>query len=403
MSKVVFLHPDLGIGGAERAVIDAALALKSRGHSVEFLTAHHDPTHCFSETKDGTFKITTVGDWLPRSIFGRFKAMCAYIRMIFAAFYLVFISDLSKDVDLIFCDQISACIPLLKFSKAKILFYCHFPDMLLTQRTSFLKKLYRRPIDWLEEKTTGMADCVLVNSKFTAGVFHDTFKSLSHIQPQVLYPIPDFSAFDKPIDDPTDDLIPSNKSLILLSINRYERKKNLPVAIQAFGKIKEKYPDNQTIHLIMAGGYDNRVTENVEHYQELKRLAKTLNLEDCVTFLRSFSDSQKRTLLKYSTCLIYTPDKEHFGIVPIEAMFMECPVIAVKSGGPLETVADGETGFLCSPTADDFAKAIENFVKKPEMAKSFGKAGKRRVLEKFSFAQFTEILNSIVQKLISTN
>ena len=42
MVRVAFLHPDLGIGGAERLVVDAALALKSRGHEVTFVTAHHD-------------------------------------------------------------------------------------------------------------------------------------------------------------------------------------------------------------------------------------------------------------------------------------------------------------------------------------------------------------------------
>lgn len=52
MARVVFLHPDLGIGGAERLVVDAAVALKSQGCDVQIWTAHHDPTHCFSETLD---------------------------------------------------------------------------------------------------------------------------------------------------------------------------------------------------------------------------------------------------------------------------------------------------------------------------------------------------------------
>ena len=52
------------------------------------------------------------------------------------------------------------------FSK-KIVFYCHFPDQLLTERSTTLKALYRVPIDWLEEKTTAMADKILVNSHFT--------------------------------------------------------------------------------------------------------------------------------------------------------------------------------------------------------------------------------------------
>ncbi|ESP03610.1 hypothetical protein LOTGIDRAFT_224255 [Lottia gigantea] len=401
MTKIVFLHPDLGIGGAERAVIDAALALKGKGHSVEFVTSHHDPNHCFPETTDGSFKVTSVGDWLPRSIFGKFAALCAYIRMIYAAIYLVLFSDISKDVDLFFCDQISACIPFLKLhSKAKILFYCHFPDMLLTQRKSFMKKLYRGPIDWFEEITTGMADTILVNSNFTAGIFHETFKSLSNITPQVLYPVPDCEIFDKPVDQPTDDLIPSNKSLIFTSINRYERKKNLPLAIKAFAKVRENHADNKDIHLIMAGGYDERVTENVEHYQELKQLVKDYHLDNDVSFHRSLSDAKKQTLLKYSTCLLYTPDKEHFGIVPIEAMGMQCPVIAVNSGGPLETIEDGKTGFLCEPIPEKFAKAMEFFVNNPEKSQIFGKSGKERVLSKFSFNQFSGTLNGIVSNII---
>lgn len=44
--------------------------------------------------------------------------------------------------------------------RKKVLFYCHFPDQLLTQRQSVLKRLYRAPLDWLEERTTGMADMV---------------------------------------------------------------------------------------------------------------------------------------------------------------------------------------------------------------------------------------------------
>ncbi len=35
MARVVFLHPDLGIGGAERLVLDAALALQAKGHQVK--------------------------------------------------------------------------------------------------------------------------------------------------------------------------------------------------------------------------------------------------------------------------------------------------------------------------------------------------------------------------------
>ncbi|GAV04360.1 hypothetical protein RvY_14648 [Ramazzottius varieornatus] len=40
---VVFVHPDLGIGGAQRLIVDAAVALQTKGHNVRIVTSHHDP------------------------------------------------------------------------------------------------------------------------------------------------------------------------------------------------------------------------------------------------------------------------------------------------------------------------------------------------------------------------
>ena len=51
--NVVFLHPDLGLGGAERLIVDAAAELAARGHVVKIVTAHHDPSRCFDETLSG--------------------------------------------------------------------------------------------------------------------------------------------------------------------------------------------------------------------------------------------------------------------------------------------------------------------------------------------------------------
>ena len=51
-------------------------------------------------------------------------------------------------------------------------------------------------------------------------------------------------------------------------------------------------------------------------------------------------------LLTNCSILLYTPAGEHFGIVPLEAMYCGTPVLAVNSGGPLETVDHGVTGWL---------------------------------------------------------
>ena len=124
-----------------------------------------------------------------------------------------------------------------------------------------------------------------------------------------------------------------------LSINRYERKKNIGLAIRAFARL-----GSVRARLVVAGGYDSRVPENVEHHAELVELARELGVADRTVFLRSPSDQEKVWLLRSSWCLVYTPAGEHFGIVPLEAMYCSTPVIAVNSGGPTETVVHEQTG-----------------------------------------------------------
>ncbi|RXG73372.1 Alpha-1,3/1,6-mannosyltransferase ALG2 [Armadillidium vulgare] len=316
MVRVLFVHPDLGIGGAERLVIDAALALKKKGHEVSFITAHHDPNHCFPETVDGSLDVVCVGDWLPSFILQ------------------------TLDYEVIFVDQISICIPVLRFKKtAKILFYCHYPDQLLTDRKSVMKKFYRFFLDKMEEITTRNADVILVNSKFTAGVFKNTFKSIT-ISPSILHPSLDFTKFDN---------------------TKYERKKNVSLAIEAFYSLLKNL---QTLHevnlkLIIAGGYDPRVCENIEYFSELVSLAENLGIKEKIEFLKSPSDEAKISLILKSTCLIYTPSNEHFGIVPIESMYLGTPVLAVNSGGPTETVLDGITGFLKRPKRRRLCRSVK--------------------------------------------
>lgn len=405
MVRLLFLHPDLGIGGAERLVVDAALALKSRGHEVSFLTNHHDPGHCFEETSDGTLSVQTVGDWLPRNVFGKLAAACAYLRMIYAAFYTVFVLSRQKPIDVIICDQISLGIPVLKWAKhrPKIIFYCHFPDQLLAKPGSALKRIYRAPLNYLEELTTGQADGLLVNSKFTRRVFKSTFKSLSHKDPDVLYPSLNTAYFDKTLlKETTEKQSPASAQFLMLSLNRFERKKNLPLALATLRELRSNISEAEfgRVYLIVAGGHDRRVAENVEHFEELQLLAKELGVSDKVTLLESPSDQTKVWLLRKADVVIYTPENEHFGIVPLEAMYCGKPVVAANSGGPTETVVHDKTGFLCDPTPMGFHLPLKKLIQNPNLGESMGEMGRKRVQQKFSFAAFTDNLDNVVKNVL---
>lgn len=403
MVKILFLHPDLGIGGAERLVLDAALAFKKNGHEVSFYTNHHDLTHCFPETRDGSFPVRVVGNWLPRSILGRCKAACAYLRMVYAAVYIAWYVIPVEEPTLVFCDLISLCIPFLKWSRGRpfrIVFYCHHPDKLLTSSGGFLKTLYRAPLNWLEELTTSQADKVLVNSKYTARVYQEAFSNIKDI-PDICYPSINTQFFENAVPKPLKDVVPVGADkFVFLSINRYERKKNLKLAIHSLQYLRHVLSESDwnNVHLIMAGGFDPINLENMEHFIELSDLVVELDLEDKVTFLKSPSDLEKVSLLFNCKALIYTPSNEHFGIVPLEAMYFGKPVIAVNSGGPTETVVNEVTGFLCEPSSEAFSNAMKKVIVSPELGQRLGESGRKRFETKFSFEAFSEQLDGILRR-----
>lgn len=392
--NVVFMHPDLGIGGAERLVVDAAIAMKESGHLVQFITNHHSISHCFEETKDGTLPVTVVGDWLPRTIFGKCYALCSYLRMIYSALYLTFFTSICPDV--VFVDQISVCIPILNLLKpCKVIFYCHYPDQLLAAHDNTLKRYYRLPLDWVEEMTTACADMILVNSFFTLSVFKSTFKSIKKL-PEVVYPSINTASFDNTKTIDLKDTINTESDSFLLSINRFERKKNLSLAIHSLSLLSDK-----KIKLILAGGYDPINLENIEYFQELKDLVQDMNLTDRVIFLKSPSDAVKISLLRHCLCLIYTPSNEHFGIVPLEAMYCSKPVVAVNNGGPKETIENEYNGYLQVAKPEDFAGAIKQLIETKGKAELFGKQGKKRFDDTFSFEAFKSKVNSMLENVMS--
>lgn len=412
--RVVVIHPDLGVGGAERLIVDASKALQDSGHQVTIYTGYHDPKRCFEETRDGTLETIALGQWIPRTILEKLHALMAYLKMIYIACYLLIFSP---NYDLILCDQVSACIPFLKlniWNNAKIIFYCHFPDQLLTERKTRLKAAYRKPIDLFEEWSTSLADIILVNSRFTRNIVQQTFKSLRNRELVVLYPCVNVDEFVErgSTDEDCESLLDeyeeiSTAKFIFLSLNRFERKKALATAIEAMSSClfrlahgtnlkTNKTNKKEGMHLIVAGGYDSRLQDSVDYYAELRQLTHDLELGANVTFIESPSDEDKLRLLHLCDAVVYTPENEHFGIVPLEAMAMSKPVVASATGGPLETIEDGANGFLCDRDDDNsFMNAMLKLYVNQEESRRMGAMGFERVKQRFSYEAFRDRLDRI--------
>ena len=146
---------------------------------------------------------------------------------------------------------------------------------------------------------------------------------------------------------------------------------------------------------MIAGGHDPRNAENIAYSMELAQLATSLDLSHVtlappfatvprqtdVLFLHNIPAWLKSFLLDTAQILVYTPANEHFGIVPLEAQLHSTPVLAIPSGGPLETIQDNLTGFL--RPGEQWHTVLETVLKRgvnPEM----GRRGRQRVIDEFS-------------------
>lgn len=442
--KVLFLHLDLGIGGAEQLVLQLATASQSLGHDVTLLTTKCDAHHCFAAVKppDGVLvsSLQVWGRWIPSSIFGLGgTALCSNTRVLYLALCLLMGNGNASGknggaVDLVVIDVLPSPLWLLQlFTNCSLLFYCHFPDKLLIRKnpleqqnqdqqqlTPPKKSIYRRLMDGMEEYCMPLADTVLVNSKFTQKTVLQEFPSAfsSEQDLQVLYPALDTKAIDaERVEAPQqqstitndDEYDPTNYTndnddhhiITIVSLNRYERKKKIDLILRAYALIRDEYPTN-SIRVIIAGGYDTTNVENVEYRGELEALAfEELQLDKVggeVKFLTSISDAKRTQLLQTARCVVYTPPNEHFGIVPLEVMYAGTPVIACNSGGPLETVVDGTTGFLCDPTPEAFAKALHDLLRAPRKAQDMGRNGRRHVADTFGTERLAHQWNIYTQQ-----
>ena len=97
---------------------------------------------------------------------------------------------------------------------------------------------------------------------------------------------------------------------------------------------------------------------------------------DRVTFLGAVGDDTLVELYRDALAVVYPPFDEDFGYVTLEAFLARKPVITcADSGGPNEFVQDGENGFVCEPTPESIAAAIDTLAVDRARAAAMGDAG----------------------------
>jgi glycosyltransferase involved in cell wall biosynthesis len=118
-----------------------------------------------------------------------------------------------------------------------------------------------------------------------------------------------------------------------------------------------------------------------------QRTIEELGLADAIDFVSGVSDERIVELYNESACAVVPSLYEGFSLPAIEAMSTACPLVAT-TGGAIPEVAgpDGESCFAVRPgDAADLARGILAVLDDPDAAERVGKAGRERVINRWSW------------------
>jgi glycosyltransferase involved in cell wall biosynthesis len=160
---------------------------------------------------------------------------------------------------------------------------------------------------------------------------------------------------------------------VIGTIGRLAHQKGQDLLLEAFASVVRQCPGSR---LVLVGHDD----EGLRPY--LEQLARRLGLSEAVEF-RGFADDVRPVLAQMDVFVL--PSRwEGFGLVLLEAMAAARPVVATRVGPIPEIVVDQTTGYLVeSGNRDALSRAIVKLIRQPQVARSMGQAGRRRVTDVF--------------------
>jgi glycosyltransferase involved in cell wall biosynthesis len=187
-----------------------------------------------------------------------------------------------------------------------------------------------------------------------------------------------------------DTALPAGPLLTL--VGRLTRWKGQAVFIEALAEIIDL-----NWHALIVGG----PTRGNPYYDELLALVQKYNLGQRITFLGDRADVPQ--LLAQSTLAFScSTEPEAFGRAAVEAQMAGRPVIATRLGGSLETVQNGQTGWLVAPGQPHIlARTIRRALTDKARLNSMGSKARRWALRHFTTTRCCEAEAAVYVKLLS--
>lgn len=188
------------------------------------------------------------------------------------------------------------------------------------------------------------------------------------------------------------ELVPSSDIFVVGNVKSLTPKYGIDVLIRSFKIVVDNNPTKKCVLEIYGRGPQR---------EEYEQLAKSLKLDDKVTFYGFVENSKLPEIYNRFSVSVSVSNSESFGVVAVEAMACECPVITSDADGFTEVVENGITGIIV-PKRDEqaTAKAIQRFIDNKELRQQMGTAGRERVRQLYSWNNNVNTMLDIYRKIL---
>ena len=216
------------------------------------------------------------------------------------------------------------------------------------------------------------SDRVTAISNYLRQATLDTFAVSTPIE--VIYNFIDAEFYRRRPDPSLKKRLAPRGEKIILHISTFRPIKRITDCIEVLARIRAEGPNAR---LVMCGDGPERA--------EAEAVATRLNVSDDVIFAGQQPQSMIREYLSIADLLLLPSQSESFGLVALEAMACEVPVIATRVGGLPELVEDGATGFLF-PVGDVNAMAAGaiSLLSNQALTQQFGRLAREVAITRFS-------------------
>ena len=147
------------------------------------------------------------------------------------------------------------------------------------------------------------------------------------------------------------------KSPRLITVSRFDKRKNHEKVIMAIRNLKQIYPD--IVYICIGHG---------DEEENIKKLVNELDLNSQVMFFKDISDDLKNSLLACSDIfvmpsIIHKSSVEGFGIAYVEAAQYGVPSLGGKDGGASDAISHDKTGLICDGNnLDDIYSSLNSMI-----------------------------------------